>query len=88
MLQAKEQQLIDLQRLDENGKKYLRNAKNGKELKEEILSFVATNVSWKLYKINCEPLENDDIYTYLKRHGQRGNPLHHQSFYLSLKILV
>lgn len=68
---------IDLQRMDENGRKWLRNARNGKELTETILSSVAANVGTNLCKMNSEPLENDDIYTYLKRHGQRGISLFH-----------
>lgn len=63
---------IDLQGLDENGRKWLRNAQNGKELTEAILSSVAANVGRNLYKMNCAPLDKDDTYTYLKRHGQRG----------------
>ena len=63
---------IDMQNLDENARKWLRKARNGKELSEPILSSVAANVGGSLYKMNKISLETDDVYTYLKRHGQRN----------------
>lgn len=63
---------IDLQNIDEDVRKWLRKARNGKELSEPILSSVAANVGGSLYKMNKTSMETDDVYSYLKRHGQRG----------------
>lgn len=63
---------IDLQNIDEDGRKWLRKARNGKELSEPILSSVAANVGRSLYKMNKSSMETDDVYAYLKRHAQRG----------------